>query len=289
MPPPPVLALAWHHMLLDLPAHWEVIAYRKDPRSGEIALADRAGEALRAFWRVMDSRPTVTGPLIDLVAAQENITLDKSEIRRRLVDVGDWVAFFPRERDLPCFAALYHPPEKVLLNLTFPPHPDTADRAALRSVLRSWRPNDGPERRWAAFGLDVTLPGEMRLDAVSALPAAQLLTFENKREETVALHRYGMMPLALGGEDMCVFFARIKGRRTRLIRTGAFRKDDRYDGVILEYTTRGKGGLDSLLARIWLGRVWIWLCDDLKRLYVVDHHAPEKNHIGGFPDRVRVR
>lgn len=284
------MPLSWHHLTLDLPPHWEVIAYRKDPRNGEIALADRAGETLRAFWRVMDTRPTVTGPLIDLVAAQEGITLDKAEIRRRIVDLkDDWVAFLPRERDLPCFAAYYHPPEQVLLNFTFPPHPDTADRDVVRAIIESWTPNDGDERRWAAFGLDVTLPKEMRLDGVSALPAAQILGFENKRDETVTVHRYGMMPLALGGEDMTAFFARIKGRGTRLVRTGAFRKDDRYDGVILEYATRGKGGLDSLLARIWLGRVWIWMCDDLKRLYIVDHHAPEKNHIAGFPDRVRPR
>ena len=48
--------VAWHHLQLDLPGHWEVVAYRKDPRNGEIALADRAGEALRAFWRVMQNQ-----------------------------------------------------------------------------------------------------------------------------------------------------------------------------------------------------------------------------------------
>ncbi len=281
--------VAWHHLQLDLPGHWEVVAYRKDPRNGEIALADRAGEALRAFWRVMQNRPVLKPPLIDLIAAQEEIALDKTEIRRRLVEIGDWLAFLPRERELPCFAAYYHPPAQALLNLTFPPHPDTADRGLIRRILRSWRPNDGPERRWAAFGLDVTLPEAMRLDGVSAMPAAQVLTFENKREEVVALHRYGMVPLILGGDDLAGFCARIKGRRTALHRAGHFRKDDRHDGVILEYTTRGKGGLDSLLARIWLGRIWVWRCDDSKRLYILDHHAPEKNHIAGFPDRVRVR
>lgn len=287
--PPASSLLAWHHLTLDLPSHWEVIAYRKDPRNGEIALADRRGETLRAFWRVMHSRPTVTGPLVDLVDAQEGITLNKAEIRRRIVEMGDWEVFLPRDRDMPCFAACYHPPEQVLLNLTFPPHADTADRAVIRRIIESWKPNDGDERRWSAFGLDVTLPNEMYLNGVSALPAAQIISFENKRDETVTVHRYGMMPLALGGEDMTAFFARIKGRGTRLVRTGSFRKDDRYDGVILEYTTRGKGGIDSLLARIWLGRVWIWMCEDLKRLYIIDHHAPEKKHIAGFPDRVRCR
>ena len=283
-----MVPFAWHHMALRVPEHWELIGFKKNPRDGRVVLADRNGETLQAFWKIIRQTPAVRQLLTSLVSKLTEGRISPTEARRSIKEIAGWHVAMPREPELPLFAARWHESQRVLLNFTFPPHPDTAVRARVHEILASWQPNDGPDRLWAAFGLEFTLPEAWRLDEVTALPACQVMRFEDRKGQTVAIHRYGMMPAILQGEDMPTFFARVRGRGAMLRRTGTFTKEGRHEGAELSYETRGKSGW-SMLARTWQGRVWLWRRDDLKRLYAIDHHAMKKHFIWDLAERVRGR
>jgi hypothetical protein len=241
------------------------------------------------FWREVAGRPIVSQRLITAVQAHSKEALTDGEIRRRIEDIQGWTVFLPDESSMPVFAGYFLEPERVLLHVVFPPHPDARDPRCLRQVLSSFQTNRGEERVWAAFGLDFTLPRQMELEDVTAVLASQVMRFENPLGESVTIHRYGMLPRILAGQDMPTFFAQAKGRRFLLYRQGEFLKDGKYPGVRLSYQTRGRGGFDALLAPTWEGRVWLWRCDDIKRLYCVDHNARKEDLIEGLVERVRCQ
>ena len=280
--------LAWHHVRLRVPRHWEVVGYKNDADDARLVLSDRHGETMHLFARPWPDPPRLTRRLADQVLAAGRTDLTPGQVRRRVASRHGWRVFVPPEVGAPAFAGRYDAGQRVLIHLTFPPHRDRSV-PTVEEVLRSFEPNAGEERHWALFGLEVRLPAAMRLRDVRPLPAAQVLRFENARGESVAVHRYGMMPLALAGEDAATFFARVQGRRCALRRQGAFLKDGRHEGVRLAYTTRGRGGFDILLARPWEGRVWFWRRDDLKRLCCADHHALPAHRMDDLPERVVCR
>jgi hypothetical protein len=281
---PDSVPLAWHHVMLRVPRTWEVVAYRNDPANASLVLADRHGETMHLYARPFSPMPDVGRRLRDLA---ESLPHGAAAWRRgQLEKRHGWDALDPDDASLPVFAGRFSPESGALVLLVFPPHPDRSDAALLDRVLASFRPNAGPERAWALYGLEVRLPADLELREVSPMPAAQALTFETRRGDRVTVHRYGMMPRILGDGDMASFYARVAGRRRLLRRAGEFRKDGRYEGVHLSYSSRGRGGLDSLLSPVWLGRVWVWRRDDLLRLYAVDQHGPERAHLPDLLERV---
>jgi hypothetical protein len=280
------IRLGWRHIVLRVPREWEVIGHSKSYADGRLVLADRHGETLQAHWRELKSKPSLGHMLVELVGVNTDDSRSETKIRERIRDVAGWSVYFPGHRKYPAFAVRYQAEQKVALDLIFPPHPDNADADAVSEILSTYESNHGSDRVWAAFGIDITLPREMDIDEIDPLPGSQTMSFENARGEKVVVHRYGMMPLVLGGEDMATFFARVKGRKFMLKRGEDFTKDGRYPGVQLGYITRGKGGIEALLSRTWQGRVWVWRCDDIKRLYCLDHNAHEKRLIPDLLDRV---
>jgi len=310
--------LGWHHLAFEVPASWEVVGYKKDADDGELVLSDRRGETMHVVWKRIGHAPSVERGLIELVKANAEQPVDaacrrhprghesggriavrpganchslplgatEAKVRRRIQRVHDWWACFPPGEDQPVFAGQFLAEAKVLLHVTFPPHPER-ERRVVEEILASYRPNGGEERLWAAFGIDVTLPRAMDLTDVSPLPAAQRMRFEDRHGRSVTAYRFGMMPEILGGDDVATFLARVKGRGAVLHREGTFRRADGSEGVELSYTTRGRGGgFASLLAPTWRGVVYAWRRDDLKRLYAIENHARESQLIPGLAERM---
>lgn len=211
------MKLAWHPFIFDIPATWEVIRHRNHPDDGQLHLADRHGEQMQVHWKRTKAPPAV---------------------KKKVVKYHGWQVSFGQ----PTFASRYD--DGLLLTLVFP-----ADEG--RAVMESYRPNNGTERDWAIFGLEITLPAKFQPTEVEALPAKQVMRFERSRRESVTLHRYGM--LGLIADEPATFFARIK--RKTLHRAGTFRQAGKYPGEELTY--RG-------------GRVWVWRCEELQRLYCLD-------------------
>ncbi len=284
--------MAWFHFILHVPETWEVVGYKRNPNKGELFLSDRHGPTLIIHWRRQNRTREVSLDRRILTQAKGNYAQegldepDEQKIRRRIRSVGPWTAFLPTEPVLPSLAGLYLPETRILVNAVFPPHEDSTE-ARIRRILNSYEPNQGPERVWAAFGMDFTVPEEMELVQVRAMPAAQTFLFENRREESLTFHRYGMLDHLLADGDMASFFSRVKGRETLLYRGEEFEKDG-CPGMMLHYTTRGSGGLGSLMARTWHGRVAGWYSEDLRRLYYVDNNARPKNILGDLTERMRT-
>ncbi len=223
------MKLAWHPFIFDVPATWEVIRHRNNPDEGQLHLSDRHGEQLQVHWKRLKETPAIAAKLRELGSGP-------------IVQHHGWQASFGQ----PTFAARYD--DGLLLTVIFP----VAPVPQARSILESYRANNGRERHWAAFGLDCLLPAEFQPTDIQALPAKQVMRFEKGRRESVTLHRYGM--LALIEDDPATFFARLK--RKPLQRAGNFHQASKYPGEELTY--RG-------------GRVWIWRCEELQRLYCLDH------------------
>lgn len=282
------MILAWHHFLFDVPATWEVIGHKKNADDGRLNVSDRYGETMQVFWKRLRQTPAIEDRLVELAVANDSESEAKSAIRKRLVACNGWHFLPAPDASSPSFAARFLDTERVLLTIAFPPYPGTDLRPLARAVLESFRPNDGAERRWAAFGVDVTLPAGFRLTDVKALPAMQVLSFENDRRDSIAVHRYGMTSLLLADEDMATCFARGKGSRVQLRRRDSFRRDGRHEGVELSYQTRGREGLSRLLGRKREGRVWLWHCADRQRLYAVDHVARAGDLRADLVERVAI-
>jgi hypothetical protein len=279
--------LAWHHVIFDIPSTWEVIGHKKNADDGQLSVSDRYGEAMQVFWKRLKQAPAIEDRLVELAAANDPESEAKPAIRKRLTECSGWRFLPSPEPSAPAFAARFLDQTRVLLTVVFPPYPGLDTRPLARAVLESFRPNDGPDRDWAAFGLDVTLPAQFRLTEVRALPAMQVLSFENDRRDSISIHRYGMTSILLAGDDMATFFARVKGPRIQLRRRGVFGRPERYEGIELSYQSRGKEGLSRLLGRKREGRVWLWHCEDRQRLYAIDHCARAANLRNDLVERVR--
>jgi len=286
---PSTVPLAWHRIRFDVPCTWETVRYKNDPDDGAVILSDRHGETMQVYWRRPPGDPAVDRRLSELVAENLGEGMAAAKARAALVSIADWRVFVPRVRDVPVFAGRYLSEARILLQLTLPPHPNSDPRKIVRELLASYRPNDGDRRRWAMFGIDITLPKEYAPSDISPLPAAQVVRFENRQGHSVALHRYGMLSRLLANETFETFFVRVTGRRRRLFRRSEFCQQGKYPGLGLAYSTRGKGGVTALLSRRWEGSVWIWRCDDIQRLYCLDHHAPLKCALSDLPEYVVSR
>jgi len=278
---PAVARLGWHHLLLDVPADSEVLAYQADPRKGRLVLGDRRGETLQIFWRVTHRTPD---PLRGLERVVRALTGDGA--REPIFTINGWHACLPERDDLPGLACRYEARSGALLYAVFPrrshPRPELA-------ILESYHPNDGEERAWAAFGLDVTLPAAFAPAAVRPFPLVQSIRFENPRGESITLCRRSLLSHLPDGDDLAVLYARNTEHKRPVSRTGIFLHDTVHPGVTLAYTTRGKGGLEGLIAPTWQGRVWAWRCPGTDRAYWIDQNAPEKHLLHELQERVRCR
>lgn len=281
------MTLAWHHFVFDVPATWEVIGHKNNADDGRLNISDRYGETMQVFWKRLRQTPAIEDRLVELAAANDSESKPKPTIRKRPIACNGW-QFLPAPSETsPSFAARFLEAPRVLLTVVFPPYPGTDTRPLARAVLESFRPNDGPDRHWAAFGLEFTIPAEFHLTAVRALPAMQVMGFENERGDSITIHRYGMTSVLLAEDDMATFFARVKGSRFQLRRRGTFAATSRQEGIVLCYQTRGKEGLSRMVGRRREGRVWLWRHDDRQRLYVIDHCARAASLRNDLAERVR--
>lgn len=296
--------LAWHHFIFEVPDTWEVFRYRNHYPEGGLGLMDRFGETMQIFWRLTRAKPPARDRLVDQVVALGGHHLEAEDVRKLITRRHGWEVFLPDDPAVPALAARCEPHgpapghpadaaairrrygEYVMLFAVFPPRAIKRDRAVVPDVLKSYRPNYAEERVWAAFGLNITLPQHIVLDRLEPLPTSQVFRFENRAGESVTLQRLALYPEVLGSDTPAVLAARLKGRRYRLFDDGEFVKDGRWSGRRMRYTTRGRGGIGSMTASVWQGRMWAWGCDDLHRFYCLDNHAREKNLIPDLPERV---
>ncbi len=281
--------LGWQHIRLDVPVSWEIVAYKKDRATGQLVLSNRRGVTMQIFWKKIKREVSLTRGLVSLARANMKEPPAESKLRRMIRKFHGWRVFFPASEETPVFAARLLDDGNTIINVTFPPHPDTADGELVRQVLASWRPNDGKVRLWAAFGIEVELPEDMELLEAESLPTMQRMSFENRKNHTVTVYRFCMMPAILGEEDMATFIAGVKGRKRALHVTDTFRKDERHEGVKLVYVTRGSRVFGGVFDRFWRGCIYAWRRDDIQRMIAIENHAPEKFLLENIVERATCR
>lgn len=285
----PLQQLAWYHLIFDVPKTWEVRAYKANTKDGQIVLADRHGETMRVYWKTTPREPDLVRCLAEVAADYTADGVTQDAIRASIYELGGWRVYVPKKAGFAALACRQEKEEGALLYVIFPEHDATRDPRVFEAVLTSYRTNYGDDRVWAAFGIDVSIPKEMELLRVSAFPAAQTMYFENKRGESVAVHRYGMASFLLEEDDLTAFVARRIGRRRRLYTTPVMSKPASHPGIDLTYTTRGSGGMASIMARTWQGRIVAWQCPDLERIYLIDNNARAKSLLPDLYQRVRAQ
>ncbi|MEI8312445.1 MAG: hypothetical protein WCH98_16970 [Verrucomicrobiota bacterium] len=249
--------LGWHHLCVEIPDAWEVIGYGTQRRDGRLLLSDPRGETLQVHWKTLKRAPNLRNRL----QAWKDTVPHDGGVRFR--EVGSWAVC--EVDDGPLLAARHDAGARILLTMAFSAHArEDAGAAGLDAILRSYRENCGERRTWAAFGIDVTLPGDWELDSVEAWPAAQRLHFSRRRGERVSVHRYGMLPVLLAGDTDEAFYARMKGASALLRVEGPWGK-----GLALSYQA-AQSGLMNVFRGTSLGLAWLWRESGLERLYVFD-------------------
>jgi hypothetical protein len=269
VPPPSSVPLAWHHFRLAVPSEWEVVGYGLQPAQGRLALADRDGETMQVFWKRTDAPPNLERRLDDLFRANLPADAPAQAAGRRFEEWRGWRVCLSGDRSLPFYAARHLPESRVILGAVFAPHPRRREDVA-RAVLASWEPNDGEARRWAAFGLDATLPASLEPEVVVSLPALQRMEFANRKGDRVVLHRFGMLSALLAGADAPAHFARVKGRGVQVwkLPPPAEPSRARVTPLALRRTPIGWWSAPRRLPKE--GKAWLWAQPDRERLWALE-------------------
>jgi len=247
--------LGWHHLCVEIPDEWEVIEYGTRQKDGSLRLSDPEGETLQVHWSTLKRAPNMRNRLQTWLAKYS----PGEDARFREVEAWSLCAV----KGGPLVAVRHDAEVRVLLTLVFSAHArENVGDAAIAAILNSYSQNRGERRVWAAFGIDVMLPGAWELDSVEALPAAQRMHFCRRDGERVSVHRYGMLPMVLAGDTDETFFARLKGRRSLVRVEGPWRS-----GLAFSYR-RTQNRLMDVFRRTAIGLAWLWREPALGRLYV---------------------
>ncbi|MCC7517733.1 MAG: hypothetical protein IT578_00960 [Verrucomicrobiae bacterium] len=261
--------LAWHHFRFAFPAAWEVVGYGLKPTEGRLALADRDGEVMQVFWKKTDAPPNLERRLDDLFRANLPQDAALKSTDRRFDEFHGWRTVLSCDRALPFYAARHLPESGVILGVVFAPHPRRCEDV-VRGVLSSWARNDGESRRWAAFGLDLTLPSALELDTVTSLPALQRMEFATRKGDRVILHRFGMLSAILEGTDPAGYFVRVKGRGTQVWKLPPSAEPLRAGVTELALRRRPIGWWSAPRRLPKEGKAWLWTRPETERLWAIE-------------------
>ena len=262
--PAQTVRLGWHHLCLEIPECWEVLGYGMRSRDGRLLLSDPGGETLQVHWKRLRRPPNLENRIAEWHRSQG----DSTAISTGTGHADGWLISAGSSH--PLLAVRYDAESKALLTLVFSDHARQGiGDEAIGKVLRSFSTNSGKQRVWAAFGLDVTLPAEWKLESVEAWPAAQRLHFERRRNERVSVHRYGMLPVVVGNDTDATFFARIKGSRILARVERELETRGPRQGTLISYEPAGRG-LMELLRKPSRGLAWLWREQSVPRLFIFD-------------------
>lgn len=285
---PSTLPLAWRDFRFEVPAEWEVVGYSFKPDEGRLALADGEGETLQVFWKKTDAPPDLDRRLGDLLRANLPPDAVSKADDRRIEEVHGWRACLSGDRTIPFYAARHLSEARQILGVIFAPHPRRREEVA-RAVLASWTPNAGPERRWSALGLDLTLPAAFEPEVAISLPALQRMEFATRAGDRVILHRFGMLSAILEGTDPAAHFARIKGRGVQVWKLSSPAAAPRLEVAELALRRRPIGWWSAPRRLPKEGRAWLWPRLDVERLWALEIWTRrDRALIAHLPSRVET-
>lgn len=188
--------ICWRHFALQLPSEWELLSFTKDDQLGRCTFADRYQHRLQFIWSVVENTPNRKRLLADyLKAAEAQLEGGEAPLRVRR---GVWDGVVARIGDVLSSRFWgYFPGERCLIELVFL-WPKTRDAQLEQAILRSVQetPVDADGfRRWRAFGMDMRVPTEYRLERCVVRPGYALLEFVDPKQarSRVQFERIGMV------------------------------------------------------------------------------------------------
>jgi hypothetical protein len=280
--------IAWHHFRFRIPADWEVTSYAMERRVGRLEFSTRRGFEAMVSWepckREPDRESTMLSFLEKLVPGERK---RPDRIRAGALQTWESGGFLVGwcDETRPCQALKYLAESKVLLRWVFERGPRSRLDDVWLPVLKSWRPNDGPVRRYHLFGLDFVLSAEFELEEMNALPANVRLLFESDRRHRVTFRRWGLPEVILQGVAVQDFYPRFLNSQGCM--AGKVKSDTLYGmpAVWVTYSQVGQHRMDHFMGRFWEGgQAVCWHDRTEKRIYAFEQIGPRHVDLLRFRD-----
>jgi len=182
----------WRQVGVDLPADWECLQFSREWDAGRCAFADRHGYRFELNWRRFKSEPDLERMLKDyagsLAATWQGI--------RRVSSAGIEGLTGRRGEEAVSRYGAFLNDIGLLVELVFV-HAEKREESLEHSILRTLRavPPETGFQRWRAFGMDLRVPEDFRLEECVVEPARVGLRFNGRRKpDRWIFRRYGMVP-----------------------------------------------------------------------------------------------
>ncbi len=268
--------LAWYAFQFDIPLDWEITGHAIDEREGRLEFSTRDGFQAAVHWepcKAYSPESAMQAFLQKHVPAARDTPVTRLLVTR---DAGAFRLGIPAGAGQPCQAVHHLAASRKLLRWVFADASPEAVERHWRPLLASFEGNQGPVRRFAAFGLDVRVPSEYDLEDLTVYPANVMMAFESKRKARLRLHRWGLPELVLGGRTLSAFYAGFLGAQKAQPaepRTTTFRG---CPAVTVAYEQRPEHQMDAMMGRHWKnGVAWLWHDQAEQRLYACEQIGPE--------------
>lgn len=267
--PEGVAPLAARGFCFPVPASWEITAFSLHPDRGRFHLHTRDGFQGQVSFRTVKGRPDLERMARDAwrqcFPPGEHPEGPLPEPQRQ--DHAVWCAAGRAE---PIWVGMFNFRQNLLIEWVFPGMGKERRKSVLEPIVRGFDDNSGPVRRWALFGLDVSLPPEYTAEKLEPYPADASLTFIGPKDHRIKTRRVGFARHHLatwGGPRF------LRGALTK----GAVRVAG--DGLTQTFRIGGRRGYEILLGRRWHGRGDLAVDEGANRLLIITQTAPKQNQL----------
>lgn len=264
--------LAWLGFAFDLPAGWEITAYRLTPARGEFRFHERLLDRGHLTWVKMAARPDIEGLARDIVDRQLR-SAGGGDVGATVERLGAWtVARAGRGDPFQALAWIAH--DRRLLHWTFPAWEGDGDAQPWRHLLASLAAEPGDDILWELFGARVRLPRRFAPVETDARPGSVRIEFADPAGVSVTARRLGLAKLLLAERPLSAWLRRsLFADRAR----GEQVQECLLDGmpaVRAAYSIIGERTLDRVAWRRWPGEAWWWHDAARNRIMAVEQVGP---------------
>lgn len=265
----PYETIQWLGLKLEVPGDWSIAKHTVDAELGSLVLVDRLAERLALSWRTLDATPEVT----QVVATERAEDMAKlHECQTSDVRISGWHGYRRTVAGESTIRAVrYDASSRRLIHalLSVEPRLGRATRVT-EQLLNGIRCVPGSEQqRLRAFGVDVVLPPNLKLNQTTIQPAHVIFEFvdvaceSEQLREIAVLHRMGMADAWYRGEGLDVIERESPG--IALHKT----QDLWVNGHLAHYA---EGDASATRLARWLGRgrlrrALLWHCPSENAVY----------------------
>lgn len=263
--------LAWHGFAFDLPAGWEVTAYRVDPRRGEFRLHQRLHERGQLTWVRMAAQPDPVAVASEILTRQR-ASAGHAPARPTVFTVGNFTVVHA-DPGLPFQALAWVGRDSRLLHWTFPAWTADQPDADWRRLLTSYSIAQD-QREWALFGVRVFLPRIFLPREIEAGPGAVAIEFTRADHLTVTVRRWALAGPLLGERPLSEWVRRSLVHDRLRVENLAPTTRGHLPAVRAAFSMRGERTYDRVVWRRWQGEAWWWHSQADNRLCAVEQVGP---------------